>query len=313
MSVTQTVFLVRAKLPTREAWAIALKEHGFALEIDPAFDPAGSEGYVPCSHAGEDAGFEYAVAAADAYLEEQKLPQLRTKLNGRDTAVSFVTHSRLADLKAAMIAAGVLGTIADGLLWSDEAGELIEEPLALARVIVAETDAPVAPPAEPRSIKVELATRVVFRGNALTTLQTLEATPRRFTVKVGIGDAAEVHILALWEHPVGAATVHLLRAGDKTFELDPKGASSASKSIATSIMKLGDSEDATRELIAAGAGAVLPLCDVVSDERRPMIVRRAAILILAQIHDAGSVPTLRAFAEHAELGAAARDALAKLS
>jgi hypothetical protein len=310
MSVTQTVFLSRAKLPTREAWSLAVKEHGFALELDPAFDPASSEGYVPC--AGEEAGFEYAIAAADAYLAEQELGKLRDQLNGRDIAVSFVTHSRLADLKAAMIAASVLATIADGLFWSDEAGELVDEPLALARVVGAETDAPSTPKTEPRSIPVELATRVVFRGNALTTLQTLEATPRRFTVKVGVGDA-EVQILALWEHPVGAATVHLLRVGDKRFELDPKGASSASRSIATSIMKLGDSEDATRELIAAGAAAVLPLCDVVGDERRPMIVRRAAIVILGQIHDAGSVPTLRSFAQHPELGDAARSALAKLS
>jgi hypothetical protein len=312
MSVAQTVFLSRTKLPTREGWARALKEHGFRLELDESFDPSNHQGYLPCAYAGEKAGFECLISTTKDHLVEQDLRSLGKKLRGRDTAVSFVTRSSLADLKAATIAASVLAAISDGLLWSDEAGEFVDEPLAHARDTEAEVELPPPPPpTEPRSIEAELATRIVFRGRALTTLESIESTPRRFTVKVAVGNV-DARILALWEHPVGAPTVHRLRIGDTIHELDPKGTPSISRPIAELVAELGITEAATRELLAAGTSAVPSLCHVVSDTSRPTTVRRIAIVILGQLHDRSAQRSLEALIDDAELGDAAREALERL-
>ena len=311
VSVTQTVFLVRANLPTRDAWVRAIKHDGFTLELASSFDPATADGYVPCTHVAAEAGFEYLMATADDYLVEQDLTKVREHLDGRDTAISFVTRSSAADLNAATIAAAVLATVADGLFWSDEAGEFLDDPLALARDLDVERVPAATPPAAPRSVATDLATRIVFRGKAMTTLETIEAVPRRFTVKVGL-TGSEARILAVWEHPVGSPTVHRVRMGNSMCELDPKGAPSTARPIATLVMELGVTETATRELLAAGPAAVAPLCEVVSDRRRPMMVRRMAIVILGQLRDRGAARALEALAKHADLGDVAREALGKL-
>ncbi len=135
MSVAQTVFLDRARLPTREAWMRALEQHGFGVELDAGFEPSTDEGYIPCVYRGGEAGFEYLVGAATDYLAEQDLPALRDELGARDLAVSFLTHGRMADLQTATLAAAALAALSDGLLWSDEAGEMVDAPLAYAREI----------------------------------------------------------------------------------------------------------------------------------------------------------------------------------
>ncbi|MDB4956222.1 MAG: hypothetical protein JWO36_3791 [Myxococcales bacterium] len=311
MSVSQTVFLARSKLPTREAWLQAIRAHGFELTFDASFDPATDDGHLPCVYRGAEAGFEYFTGDANAYLLEQELGELREQLGGRDFAVSFVTRSRMEDLKAASIAGAVLVVIADGLLWSDEAGEFIDAPLQHAHdlePVFLET-APAAP--QVTSAAVDLAARIVFRGQALTTLETLEAVPRRFTAKVAAG-AGEVRILALWQQAVGKPTIHRLRIGAATHELDPKGNLQAARPIATLISLLGVTESATRELLLAGAAAVSSLCEVAGDSRKPMQVRRMAIVMLGQIGDAAAKPALMTLSTHTDLGSVAADALKKL-
>ena len=218
MSVSQTVYVRRDQLPNREGWMRGIAKHDFPLELDAEFDPTRATGTVPCQYAGAAAGFEYEIAPAAVDDDA-----LRKRIGARDTAVSFITHARMADLTAATIAAAVLATIADGVMWVDAASEVCESPLDMARDFAGRRDEePAAPPAEPTSQAVDLPTKVVFRGTALATLATLEDPPRRFTVKVPVGDG-DVRILAVWQHPVGSATVHRLRAGDATFELDPRG------------------------------------------------------------------------------------------
>ena len=313
MSVSHTVFLMRAKLPTRDAWQRALSREGFELVLDPELDPAHDDGYVPCKLAGADAGFEYFVQSVESYLADHDGAERRVRLGGGDIAISFVTHSRVADLHAAMAACAVLATLSGGLVWSDDAGDFIHNPLRAARDIAAEeTGRPPPEPAQPHSIATDVAARCVFRGTATTILETLEPTPRRFTVKVGVREP-EVRIMAMWQHPVGSSTIHRLRAGDTVHEIDPKGAAAMARPIAASIAELGRTETATRELLAVGAPAVLPLCGVVTDARQPVDTRRIAIVILGQLRDRRAEQTLAAIAQDAELGGVARQALANLS
>ena len=313
MSVTETVFLLRAKLPTRDEWQRALTQHGFSLVFHPEFDPARDDGYVPCTLADADAGFEYFIQDIETYVAEQDCSDRRAQLGTLDTAVSFVTRSRFEDLQAAMAAAAVLATTSGGLLWSDEAGDFVDNLLQTARDFCkAEPPRPPPPPVESHPIAADLAARCVFRGQAMTILETNEATPQRFTIKLALREP-EVRIVALWKHAVGSPTVHRLRVGGTLHELDSKGIPASARPITTSIAELGRTEIATRELLEAGAAAVIPLCEVVIDAQRPVEMRRMAIVILGQLRDRRAAPTLETFASDAELGAVARQALAKLS
>jgi hypothetical protein len=283
------------------------------LVLDPEFDPARNHGYVPCTLAGADAGFEYVVQDIESYVAEQDCADRRARIGKRDTAVSFVTRSRFEDLEAAMAAGAVLATTSGGLMWSDEAGDFIDDPVEAARDLSnPEPPQPPPPPIEPHTIAADLAARCVFRGQAMTILETNEATPQRFTIKVAVGEP-EVRIVALWKHPIGRPTVHRLRVSDTLHELDSKGVPVIARPIMTSIAELGRTDIATRELLQAGGAAVIPLCDVAIDAQRPVEMRRMAIVILGQLRDRRAAPTLERFASDAELGAVARQALAKLS
>lgn len=313
MSVTETVFLVRAQLPTRDEWQRALTQHGFSLVLDRQFDPARREGYVPCTLAGRDAGFEYVLQDIETYVAEQDFADHRAQLGKRDIAVSFVTRSRFEHLQAAMAAAAVLATIADGLMWSDEAGDFMDNVLEAARDLAKEEPPrPPSPTIAPHPIAADLSARCVFRGQTTTTLETNEATPRRFTIRLAVSEP-EVRIVALWQHPVGTPTVHRLRVGGIVYELDPKGMPASGRPIMMSIAELGKTEIATRELLKAGAAAVLPLCEVASDATRTVEVRKLAIVLLGQLRDRSAAPTLETFASDPALASVARHALGKLA
>jgi hypothetical protein len=224
-----------------------------------------------------------------------------------------VTRSRFEDLQAAMAAAAVLATTSGGLMWSDEAGDFLDNLIeAAGDFCKAEPPRPPPPPVEPHTIAVDLAARCVFRGQATTILETNEPTPQRFTIKLAVREP-EVRIVALGKHPVGSPTVHRLRVGGTLHELDSKGIPASARPIMTSIAELGRTEIATRELLQAGAAAVIPLCEVVADTQRPVEMRRMAIVVLGQLCDRRAASTLETFASDAELGGVARQALAKLS
>jgi len=230
-----TVFL--SKLPTTKAWAAAIRKEGFALELPINVELAGHAGRLPCRYGGEPASFELTIRKGVAYLDEQRLgpdDDRRAACAGDDAlAATFTTSARddMRDIVSADIAAAMLATLGHGKLWSDDAARLLtaSEALEVARaragvvaVPTGEGDEPAAPPAT--SVAIELPVRVVFKGEHTLLLASLEDKPRRFTVRVTADPAGkELAIVALWEHAVGAATVHKLRVGDEVFELDAKG------------------------------------------------------------------------------------------
>jgi hypothetical protein len=233
MSVSSTVFLAARHMPDARAWAAAIRKEGFALELPVNIDLRTHSDWLPCRYAGEPSGFELIVQQPDAYLTEQEVAtdDVRRAACGADSlAITFVTKSAMRDLVSAEIAAAVLATLARGAVWSDEAGalftaaEAMEVARARAGIVLVPEDAATDKPPEARSIAVTLPVRVVFKGEHTLLLASLEDKPRRFTVRVTADPAGkELAIVALWEHAVGAATVHELRVGDEIFELDPKG------------------------------------------------------------------------------------------
>lgn len=239
-----TVFLSR--LPTTKAWAAAIRKEGFALELPINVELAGHAGRLPCRYGGEPAGFELAIRTGAAYLDEQRLgpdDDRRAACAGDALAATFTTSARdeMRDIVSADIAAAVLASLANGKLWSDDAARLLSanEALEVARaragvvaVPAADADEPAGPPAT--SVPAALPVRVVFKGEHTLLLASFEDKPRRFTVRVTADPTGkDLAIVALWEHAVGAATVHKLRVGDEVFELDAKGEPMGTVSISS--------------------------------------------------------------------------------
>lgn len=127
MSVTQRVLLDPARLPTTVAWATAIRAQGFDMALDGDFDPKTFSGFLPCTHQGHPAGFEYGFQP-DAELDDD----VRSAAgNQRTLEISFVTHSDMRELVSAMIASGVLALLSDGVVWSDESGDSLSGPDAI--------------------------------------------------------------------------------------------------------------------------------------------------------------------------------------
>jgi hypothetical protein len=141
MSTSRTVYVRRKKLLTPKAWASAIRAAGFPMDLDVDFDLEGHSGFLECVHDGESSGFEYAFATVEEIEEENdddeefEMPEI----GNRDIGISFVTHASSRGLVTAVIAAAVLCEKADGLMYDDEAGELIpgDEALEYAREIIA--------------------------------------------------------------------------------------------------------------------------------------------------------------------------------
>ncbi len=122
MSVSIVVFLHSAKLPTPSDWAEAIRTQGFDMQLDSDFDPRTKSGFLPCQYASTVAGFEYYFGeAADTEPGDAAMQ----RIGDRDAAVSLVTHSEMRGLVTSVIAASVLCSLSDGLLWDTEADELV--------------------------------------------------------------------------------------------------------------------------------------------------------------------------------------------
>ncbi|GIW78369.1 MAG: hypothetical protein KatS3mg105_0176 [Gemmatales bacterium] len=91
-------FLMKADMPTTEAWQAAIDEAGFDFQLHPQLMPFETTGYVPCKLMGTDAGFEF-------YFDdsEEMLSEFADIAMERDACVSFVFGSSMADCAAALI------------------------------------------------------------------------------------------------------------------------------------------------------------------------------------------------------------------
>ncbi len=119
MSVENSIFMVREKLPSPQEWLDAIRSNGFEMDMDIDFDPVAHEGFIPCKYKGEDAGFEYWAEQVDIkeFLEEGMLTQEEAnELGDRSFMVTLVTRSDFRELMTSVIAAAVLCEITDGML-----------------------------------------------------------------------------------------------------------------------------------------------------------------------------------------------------
>ncbi len=148
-------------------------------------------------------------------------------------------------------------------------------------------------------------------------LETCEAPPRRFTVKLdtsALPVMSEVEITGLWERPGLEPIVRTLRIGAVVREFDAKGAVSAEPDIMSLIASLGRSDAAIQGLLAARARAVPDLVKLVSDPNAPAHVRQLAMVILGQLgaDASAAIEPLSKLTSDAVLGPAAERAFERI-
>ena len=106
MANSQTAFLARAQVPTRQALQEAIKSQRFKLTIDDAYAPFACAGYIPCTLDGEDAGFEIKFGDSAASLAD--VPQLQAKIGDRDAALTVRWGGDPRERASALMVSAVL-------------------------------------------------------------------------------------------------------------------------------------------------------------------------------------------------------------
>jgi hypothetical protein len=335
MSITQRVFLERASVPPAAAWARAIREHGFALELDPDFDVQAHAGFLPCRYREAATGFELSMdRVADAGLDGDA----RAAAGKRDAVVSFETHGDARALVASWVASSVLAVISGGVFWSDESGEASDprrqDLIAGAREFERDTLAAEEKRREtearaealrnlqPRTVDGPVPAKVTFRGTGLLMLQTLEANPRRFTLRFDTSAfpaSPLVDLASFWEHPSTGLVVRAVRADGVEQRFSPSGAATGGAPDAVALVRLladvNRSEAAVRALVTLGAAAVPALVAVLRDETAALQLRTVAAVTLGTIGAAAApaLETLDALAGHAALGPGVRRARQRIA
>lgn len=331
MSLTSVVFLRRARLPSVEQWATAIRKAGYALTLDETADLETLSGRLPCRHEGRETGFEYFLGTAEDAAGELS-PKQRKQLGDRDAAVSFVTHGSALDLVTGAIASGVLCATADGVLFDEETGDLWAGKQALRRTQLFAEDLEAnlsqeqtrrdrVPPASWSTAKATesaLEARIVFRGATVLMLETDEAVPRRLNVRVDTAElpqATTVRLLGLWECAGHEPEVRRFSIGgvERTFD---SGGNLALEQIDFEkwIAKLGQVEAATRALIAGGATSIPFLLAAARDPGKPVMTRQLAVQVIGVIgpRAAGAAAELEQLSSDPALSSAAQRALQQI-
>jgi len=122
MSVSVSVFLKAANLPTPVQWQAAISSAGFDVALDTDFDPLTFSGFLPARYRGRAAGFEYylqRIAGPDDLGSDHRAAAAA----GQELCITLVTHSDMAEALSASLAAAALAELTAGVLFEDESDE----------------------------------------------------------------------------------------------------------------------------------------------------------------------------------------------
>jgi hypothetical protein len=155
MSLLQTAYLEKARVPDRELLAASIRALGFDLVVDDFYQPFECSGFLPCVLSGQMSGFEIYFGLADDAL--QAFPHRKVEVGGRDCAITFRWGGDMAECACVLIVSAALATSCgavvhyqdDDLLYSGP--QLVEEAKgALQAIEPAERRPPPASPPPPK-------------------------------------------------------------------------------------------------------------------------------------------------------------------
>jgi len=131
MSLLQTAFLEKSRVPDRAKLEEAVRALGFDLTVDEFYQPFVCSGFLPCLLKGKKSGFEIYFESPDEAL--RSFPRLKEEVGGRDCAISFRWGGDMSECACVLIVSAALaksfGAVVhyqdDDLLYSAE--QLVEE------------------------------------------------------------------------------------------------------------------------------------------------------------------------------------------
>jgi hypothetical protein len=110
-------------------WQAALDQASTGIVLGSVSDLRRSRGYLPLTYCGHRSGFEWYYGT----LARNFTAPLPDGLGDRSHAASFVTHSDLRELICAVMAGAVLASLANGLMFDENTGGVIDGNAALER------------------------------------------------------------------------------------------------------------------------------------------------------------------------------------
>lgn len=318
MSVTHTVFLLNARLPTAEALNAALRKEGVDLQLDPEWDTRESNGFWPATFQGQAAGFEWLIEPiADAEVDART----RKRVVKYDTVISLVTRSHPNQMASAVAVWGVLAAATEGLAYADEGGDFFEpaEASEIAREQVAEPPKekrPVAQVVYPRDLDERLEVTETRRTSHSLSL---EHGPQHYLVYLetkSIPAAAAFAIHRRVEHRAGVFSVLELEVNQNVLRFTPSGKVLEPRYLpdyTSLVRRLGDTDSVGLALRSGGSASVPALAAFIKDDSVDVQRRRLAVITLGLMGNDASeaLATLRAIRTPA-LEAEAATAVARI-
>jgi hypothetical protein len=131
MSLLQTAFLERSRVPDQATLEQAVRTLGFDLGIDEYYQPFNCSGFLPCILDGKKSGFEIYFGAAEE--EFQQFPHLKRQVASRDCAITFRWGGDMRECACVMIVSAALATTFDAIVhYQDDdlvytSGQLVEQ------------------------------------------------------------------------------------------------------------------------------------------------------------------------------------------
>jgi hypothetical protein len=131
MSLLQTAFIEKSRVPDKAQLEAAVRALGFDLAIDDFYRPFDCSGYLPCILNGKESGFEIYFDSPDEIL--QAFPHLKNEIGSRNCAITFRWGGNMAECTCVLMVSAALaksfGAVVhyqeDDRLYSYE--QLIEE------------------------------------------------------------------------------------------------------------------------------------------------------------------------------------------
>jgi hypothetical protein len=118
MSMELYVLLSSSKLPTVQEWQTAIHVHGFDLVLDPTLNLHTDAGFTPAIYKGQETGFEFDLSPASEIADSYSI--VGDLLEARDRSANFRWGSELSECAAATIAAAVLATLSEGIIYDPQ-------------------------------------------------------------------------------------------------------------------------------------------------------------------------------------------------
>ncbi len=124
MSQELHVFMQDSRIPSRDAWQLAMERLGFTATLDAPFDLRSDSGFRPATFKGQSTGFEFYLETAADVLSNY--PHIASTVGDRDKCATFRWGGDLNECAAGLSAAAALVNLADGIYYYPDDGILYD-------------------------------------------------------------------------------------------------------------------------------------------------------------------------------------------